>query len=130
LVVNLPARVTPLESVGVTLSVRDEWVNTRFGDRVGVGIRVGVNVTPEPLMAFDEGIVHELPQSSWLFRLEKSRVNWFLYAKACPVATITTPTSNTISVGIVISFIMIPACEPTYIKPALNVQLIYYYNKT
>ena len=74
--------MTPPESAGVTLRVRDEWVNTRFGDGVGVGIRVGVNVTPEPLMAFDEGIVHELPQSSWLFRLEKSRVNWLLYAKA------------------------------------------------
>jgi len=74
-VVNLPARVTPPESAGVTLSVRDEWVSTRFGIGAGVGIRVGVNVTPEPLMTFDEVIVHELSQSCWLFLLEKSRVN-------------------------------------------------------
>jgi hypothetical protein len=66
----------------VTLRVRDEWVSTRFGDGVGVGIRVGVNVTPEPLMAFDEVLVHGLPQSScvfWLFPLlEKFLVNWLL----------------------------------------------------
>jgi hypothetical protein len=48
----------------------------------------------------------------------------------CPLPMITTLTSNTIIVGIVICFIMIPGCELTYIKPAVNVQLIYYYNKT
>jgi hypothetical protein len=114
----------------VTLRVRDEWVSTRFGDKdedgVGAGIRVGVNVTPEPLMAFDEVTVHELPQSCWLFPLlEKSLVNWLLYAKAvCPLPMIITLTSNTINVGIAICFILIPGSELTYIKPAVNVQLI------
>jgi hypothetical protein len=66
----------------VTPRVRDEWVSTRVGDGVedwvGVGIRVGVKDTPEPLMAFDEVTVHELPQSCWLFPLLESLVKWLL----------------------------------------------------